>query len=66
MIYKRPLRLTTLHFEHRFRIDDETFIDLTPNDNHVYPNSQRPDYTCQYVYRPDLIMVWSGSVVHRR
>jgi hypothetical protein len=26
MIYKRPLRFTTLHFEQRFRIDDETFI----------------------------------------
>jgi hypothetical protein len=28
MIYKRPLRFTTLHFEQRFRIDDETFIYL--------------------------------------
>ena len=26
MIYTRPLRRTTLHFEQRFRIDDETFI----------------------------------------
>ncbi len=26
MIYKRPLRLTTLHLEQRFRIDDDTFI----------------------------------------
>ncbi len=26
MMYKRPLRLTTLHFEQRFLIDDETFI----------------------------------------
>ncbi len=32
MIYRRPLRFTTLHFEQRFRIDDETFINLTPND----------------------------------
>ena len=32
MIYRRPLRLTTLHFEQRFLIDDETFIFLTPND----------------------------------
>jgi len=32
MMYKRPLRLTTLHFAQRFRIDDETFINLTPND----------------------------------
>ena len=31
MIYKRPLRLTTLHFEQRFLIDDDTFIHLTPN-----------------------------------
>ena len=26
MIYKRPLRFTTLHFEQRVRIEDETFI----------------------------------------
>jgi hypothetical protein len=32
MIYRRPLRLTTLHFEQRFLIDDETFIFLTPYD----------------------------------
>jgi len=25
-MYKRPLRLTTLHFEQRFRIDEDTFI----------------------------------------
>lgn len=47
MMYKRPLRLTTLHFAQRFRMDDETFITLTPNDNQVYPNSQSLDYTCQ-------------------
>jgi hypothetical protein len=47
MIYNRPLRLTTLHFEQRFRIDDETFINLTPNDIQVYPESQSLDYTCQ-------------------
>lgn len=52
MMYKRPLRLTTLHFAQRFRMDDETFINLTPNDNQVYPNSQRFDYTCQCFYRP--------------
>jgi hypothetical protein len=37
MIYKRPLRLTTLHFEQRFLIDDDTFIILTPNDNQEFP-----------------------------
>jgi hypothetical protein len=37
MIYKRPLRLTTLHLEQRLLIDDETFINLTPNDYHVFP-----------------------------
>jgi hypothetical protein len=26
MMYKRPLRFTTLHFEQRFLIDDDTFI----------------------------------------
>jgi hypothetical protein len=35
MIYRRPLRLTTLHLEQRFRIDEETFIKLTPNDVQV-------------------------------
>jgi hypothetical protein len=55
MMYKRPLRLTTLHFEQRFRIDDDTFITLTPNDYQVYPFSQRFDYTCQCIYRPVLI-----------
>jgi hypothetical protein len=37
MIYKRPLRLTTLHFEQRFLIDDDTFIKLTPDDHQVVP-----------------------------
>jgi hypothetical protein len=60
MMYKRPLRLTTLHFEQRFRIDDDTFIILTPNDNQVFPYSQRPDYTCQCICRPVLIK--AGSV----
>ena len=56
-MYKRPLRFTTLHLEQRFRMDDETFIQLTPNDLQVYPNSQNSDYTCQCICRPDLIMV---------
>jgi len=56
MMYKRPLRLTTLHFEQRFFIDDDTFINLTPNDRQVFPFSQRPDYTCQCTCRPVLIM----------
>jgi hypothetical protein len=55
MMYKRPLRLTTLHFEQRFRIDDDTFIYLTPRGHQVYPYSQRPDYTCQRTCRPVLI-----------
>ena len=37
MIYNRPLRLTTLHFEQRFLIDDDTFIHPTPNSTHVFP-----------------------------
>jgi hypothetical protein len=57
MMYKRPLRLTTLHFEQRFRIDDDTFINLTPSDHQVYPYSQRLDYTCQCTYRLVLIRV---------
>jgi hypothetical protein len=31
MMYKRPLRFTTLHFEQRFLIDDDTFIQPTPD-----------------------------------
>ena len=30
MIYKTPLRLTTLHLEQRFLIDDVTFITISP------------------------------------
>jgi hypothetical protein len=52
MIYRRPLRLTTLHLEQRFRIDEETFIYLTPYYEQLFPNSQILDYTCQNDYRP--------------
>jgi hypothetical protein len=45
MMYKRPLRLTTLHFEQRFLIDEETFIKTTPNAYQVFPYSQSLDYT---------------------
>jgi hypothetical protein len=55
MMYKRPFRLTTLHFEQRFRIDDDTFINLTPSYYLVYPDSQSLDYTCHCSSRPDLI-----------
>ncbi len=55
MMYKRPLRLTTLHFEQRFLIDDDTFINLTPDNYKVYPYSQRFDYTCQCTCRPVII-----------
>jgi hypothetical protein len=56
MMYKIPLRFTTLHFEQRFRIDDETFINLTPNDYLLCPNSQSLDYTYQCTLRPVPIM----------
>ena len=56
MMYKRPLRLTTLHFEQRFRIDDDTFIKLTPRGHQVYPYSQRFNYTCHPTCRPVLVM----------
>ena len=55
MIYKRPLRFTTLHFEQRFLIDDDTFILLTPDNQRVVSYSQSLDYTCQYPYRPVII-----------
>jgi hypothetical protein len=34
-----------LHFEQRFLIDEETFINSTPNDCRVFPSSQSLDYT---------------------
>ena len=52
MIYRRPLRFTTLHFEQRFRIDDDTFILLTPSEHQVFPYSQRFDYTYLFTCRP--------------
>jgi hypothetical protein len=58
MINKRPLRFTTLHFEQRFLIDDDTFILLTPRYHQVFLYSQRPDYTNLFTRRPVQIMVW--------
>jgi hypothetical protein len=55
MIYKRPLRFTTLHFEQRFLIDDDTFINHAPCDQRVYPCSQKLDYTSLFTCRPVLI-----------
>ncbi len=60
MIYKRPLRFTTLHFEQRFLIDDETFIKHTPSDHQVYPYSQRFDYTCLWTCR--LVLIRAGLI----
>jgi hypothetical protein len=37
MMYKRPLRLTTLHFAQRFLIDDDTFILPTPDSTGSFP-----------------------------
>jgi hypothetical protein len=37
MMYKRPLRFTTLHLEQRFLIDDDTFMLLTPDNQRVVP-----------------------------
>lgn len=47
MMYKRPLRFTTLHLAQRFRIDDETFIQLTPNDNQM---SEQPKFQLYLPY----------------
>ncbi len=58
MIYKRPLRFTTLHFEQRFLIDDDTFILLTPNGLPISLCSQKFDYTCQCTYR----LAYQGTV----
>ena len=58
MIYKTPLRLTTLHFEQRFLIDDVTFITTSP---YIHPtlksgvSSQSFDYTCYLSVSPAQI-----------
>ncbi len=59
MIYKRPLRLTTLHLEQRFLIDEDTFIKHTPSKDHLFPDSQSLDYTCQKAIRP--VLLWAVS-----
>lgn len=38
MIYKTPLRLTTLHLEQRFLIDDVTFIATSP---YILPHPEK-------------------------
>ncbi len=57
MMYKRPLRFTTLHLEQRFLIDEDTFMNITPCDHQVYPYSQRLDYTSLFTYRLGLTTV---------
>ncbi len=51
MIYTRPFRRTTLHFEQRGLTDDVTFTTISPLLLHSF-GSQRPDYTCLLSVRP--------------
>jgi hypothetical protein len=75
MIYKVPLRFTTLHFAQRFFIDEETFtvlisfqqrlqfLLLTGSFGVSRPfqvlPDQNHDYTCLPIFRPDPIMAGS-------
>jgi hypothetical protein len=59
MIYKRPFRLTTLHFEQRGLIDDDTFIVTFLTSFPLAHSAQQSlDYTCPSLSRP----VFYGTV----
>ncbi len=47
---KIPLRFTTLHFEQRFLIEDDTFMIATPSQY-----SQSINYTSSGFLRPDIL-----------
>jgi hypothetical protein len=49
MIYNLPLRLTTLHFAQRLRMEGPTFIIASPCSSLC---NQRFDYTCSIYFRP--------------
>jgi hypothetical protein len=49
MIYNLPLRLTTLHFAQRFRMDGPTFM-ISFSLPRLF--NQRLNYTCSILFRP--------------
>ena len=49
MIYNLPLRLTTLHFAQRFRMEGPTFM-ITFSLLQLF--NQRLNYTCSDIFRP--------------
>jgi hypothetical protein len=54
MMYNTPLRLTTLHFEQRFLIEEVTFTIISPSKTDpVCPDlySQSFDYTSSPLFR---------------
>jgi hypothetical protein len=58
MTRNMPLRLTTLHFEQRFLIDDVTFMITSPVALRLSLFSRQSfDYTCFHIFRPQL---WNG------
>lgn len=54
MINNLPLRLTTLHFAQRLRIDGDTFIIALLLNQITWLHSQRIDYTFFSSFRPDF------------
>jgi len=52
MMNNLRLRLTTLHFAQRFRIDGDTFIIALLLNQLTWLHSQRVDYTCFSNFRP--------------
>jgi hypothetical protein len=54
MMNNLRLRFTTLHLAQRLRIDGETFIIALLLNQHIWPYSQRVDYTFFYYIRPDF------------
>jgi hypothetical protein len=49
MIYNLPLRLTTLHFAQRLRMEGPTFM-ISFSLLHLF--NQRLNYTCSVLFRP--------------
>ncbi len=61
MIYRRPLRLTTLHFAQRLRIEDETFIKYL---SFVYIDSPQPAAEVSII--PVLALSVQSGLYHRQ
>jgi hypothetical protein len=55
MIYNLPLRLTTLHFAQRFRMEGPTFMIAF---SLLQLFNQRLNYTCSVLFRPVSVLSW--------